>query len=158
MPLKTILRAAVLMIAATAAQSADNAGAPNLAARAAPGGAAVEPGTERVLEIRSYNLKPGMVGTFERLFAEQAYPLLAEHGIDVVAYGRSLHDEDSWYLMRAFDDPAHRERAERAFYASDEWRDGPREAVLDCIESYTTVVLPLDEATVEQLRRLMKAL
>lgn len=133
MPLKVILLAAALMIAATAAQ-----------------------GAERVLEIRSYNLKPGTVETFERLFAEQARPLLDQHGIDVVAYGRSLHDENSWYLMRAFDDPVQRERAESAFYGSREWRDGPREAVLDCIESYTTVVLPFDEATVEQLRRLLK--
>lgn len=115
-----------------------------------------ESGPRQVVEIRSYNLVPGTVETFERLFLQEALPLLEDHGIDVVAYGRSLHDGNSWYLMRSFDDPAQRERAEALFYGSDEWRNGPREAILERIESYTTIVLPFDEETVERLRRLVK--
>jgi ketosteroid isomerase-like protein len=112
-----------------------------------------ESAVERVLEIRSYNLKPGTRDGFHRLFVTQALPLLERSKIDVVAYGPSLHDADSWYLMRAFGTVEERERSEDAFYGSREWRDGPREAILAGIESYATVVIPVDEVTLRGLRQ-----
>jgi hypothetical protein len=105
------------------------------------------------VEIRSYNLKPGTRKEFHRLFLEDAYPMLRRRNVDVVAYGPSLHDQDTYFLMRRYDSLAHREQSENAFYGSDEWRQGPREAILALIENYTEVVLELDEATVEGLRR-----
>jgi len=71
----------------------------------------------------------------------------------VVAYGPSLHDRDSYYLMRGYASLDDRQQSEDAFYGSDAWTRGPREAVLADIESYTTIVIPLDEATVGGLRR-----
>lgn len=107
----------------------------------------------RWLEIRSYNLKPGTRAEFHRLASEQAVPMLRRWQIDVVAFGPSPHDEDSYYLMRSFASLEERERAEDAFYGSDEWRQGPREAVLERIDSYTTIVLEVDPATLQGLRR-----
>ena len=78
--------------------------------------------------------------------------MLKRWNVDVVAYGPSLHDEDSYYLMRRFDSLAHREESEDAFYNSDEWRKGPREAIVSLIENYTEVVIELDEVTVKGLR------
>ncbi|PYQ40437.1 MAG: NIPSNAP family protein [Acidobacteria bacterium] len=101
----------------------------------------------QVVEIRSYNLKPGTRDRFHQLFQTEALPLLRRWKVEVVGYGPSLHDRDSYYLMRAFPSLQERERIEDAFYASDEWRQGPREAILACIESYTTVVVRSDEAT-----------
>jgi hypothetical protein len=106
------------------------------------------------VEIRSYNLKLGTRDEFHRLFLEAALPMLQRWQVDVVAYGPSLHDENSYYLMRRFDSLARREESEKAFYGSDEWRGGPREAILALIESYTEVVLALDEWAVEGLRRM----
>lgn len=105
------------------------------------------------VEVRSYTLKPGTRDEFHRLFLEQAYPMLKRWNVDVVAYGPSLHDENSYYLMRRFDSLAQREQSEDAFYGSDEWRQGPRESILALIETYTEFVLELDEATVQGLRR-----
>jgi hypothetical protein len=105
------------------------------------------------VEIRSYNLKPGTRKEFHRLFLEEAYPLLQRWRVDVVAYGPSLHDENSYYLMRRFDSLAERDQSEESFYGSDEWRQGPREAVLACIENYTEFVLELDAVTVQGLRK-----
>ena len=104
------------------------------------------------VEIRSYTLKPGTREEFHRLFLEEAFPLLQRWKVDVVAYGPSLHDENSYYLMRRFDSLAQRDQSEESFYGSDEWRKGPREAVLACIENYTEFVLELDEVTVQGLR------
>ena len=105
------------------------------------------------VEIRSYTLKPGTRDEFHRLFVEEAFPMLDRWNVDVVAYGPSLHDENSYYLMRRFDSLAQREDSENAFYSSDEWRKGPREAIVALIENYTEVVLELDASTLEGLRR-----
>lgn len=105
------------------------------------------------VEIRSYNLKPGSQDEFHRLFLHEALPLLARWNVDVVAYGPSLHDVNSYYLMRRFDSLAQREESENAFYGSPEWRQGPREAILALIENYTEVVLELDESTLQGLRQ-----
>ncbi len=79
--------------------------------------------------------------------------MLKHWKVDVVAYGPSLHDANSYYLIRRYDSLAHREESEAAFYGSDEWRKGPREAILALIENYAEIVLALDEVTVQGLRR-----
>ena len=104
------------------------------------------------VEIRSYNLKPGMREEFHRLFIEEAFPMLKRWNVDVVTYGPSLHDEDSYYLIRRYDSLDQREESENAFYSSDEWKQGPREAILALIENYTDIVFEMEEVTVEALR------
>ena len=104
------------------------------------------------IEIRSYTLKPGTREEFHLLFIEEAFPLLQRWNVDVVAYGPSLHDENFYYLIRRFDSLAHREQNEESFYSSDEWRQGPREAIVSLIETYTEIVLELNEVTVQGLR------
>jgi hypothetical protein len=105
------------------------------------------------IEIRSYKLKPGTRGEFHRLFIEEAFPMLKRWNVDVVAYGPSPHDKDSYYLIRRYDSLAQREESENAFYGSDEWRQGPREAILAFIENYTEIVLEMDEVTIQGLRK-----
>ncbi|HXD11085.1 MAG TPA: NIPSNAP family protein [Anaerolineales bacterium] len=105
-----------------------------------------------LIEIRSINLKPGPRDEFHRIYIEEALPLLKRWNFDVVAHGPSLHDENSYYVIRRFDSLAQREQMEDAYYASDDWRQGPREAVLALIENYMDIVLELDEVTVQGLR------
>lgn len=105
------------------------------------------------VEIRSYNLKPGVRERLHQMMLEQALPMLERWSVDVVAYGPSPHDQDSYYLIRAYPSLAAREQSQDAFYGSDEWRSGPREPILALIESYTSVVLELDDATLQGLRR-----
>jgi hypothetical protein len=107
---------------------------------------------KRTVEIRSYNLKPGTRDRFHQLVESHALPLLRRARIDVVSYGPSLHDADTYYLMRSFASVDDRQRTEDAFYGSAEWRKGPREAILACIENYTTVVVELDAATLDGFR------
>lgn len=104
------------------------------------------------IEIRSYNLRPGARDEFHRRMAEAALPMLRRWNIDVVAYGASPHDADSYYLIRAYASLEERQQSQDAFYGSDEWRSGPREPILALIESYTSVVLVLDEQTVRGMR------
>lgn len=107
----------------------------------------------RFVEIRSYSLKPGVRDLFHELVVREAVPMLQRWKVDVVAYGPSLHDSDSYYLVRSYSSPEERQQSQDAFYGSDEWRNGPREAILASIESYTTVATWLDDDTVRGLRR-----
>ena len=106
----------------------------------------------QLIEIRSYNLKPGTREEFHRLFLQEAFPMLQRWNVDVVAYGPSIHDQDSYFLIRRFDTLAGREESENAFYGSDEWKQGPREAIIALIDNYTEIVLELEEATIDGLR------
>ena len=108
----------------------------------------------QLIEIRSYTLKPGTREEFHRLFLQEALPMLQRWNVDVVAYGPSLHDQDSYFLMRRFDSLVRREESEDAFYGSDEWKQGPRESIIALIENYTEIVLELEEATIDGLRRI----
>ncbi|GIG69955.1 NIPSNAP family protein [Phytomonospora endophytica] len=97
-----------------------------------------------IVEIRTYRLKPGTGPEFARLMAEEARPLLADAGIRVVDSGLSLVAENGHeeaYLIRAFASVEERDALEDAFYGGETWRNGPRAAVLACIESYHTIVL-----------------
>lgn len=105
-----------------------------------------------LIEIRSIALKPGRREEFHRLYLAEALPLLKRWNFDVVAHGPSLHDENSYYVIRRFDSLAKRDEMEDTYYASDDWREGPREAILALMESYTDIVLELDEETVQGLR------
>ena len=118
-----------------------------------PTGVERQPASRRVVEIRSYNLKPGTRDRFHQLFLKEALPMLKRWKVDVISYGPSLHDQDSYFLMRGFNGVDIRQKEEDAFYGSEEWIKGPRERVLADIDSYTTVVIELDEATVRGLRR-----
>lgn len=110
------------------------------------------PTATRVVEIRSYTLKAGTRDGFHRRFEAEALPMLQRWKADVVAYGPSLHDDESYILIRGFASLDARQREEDAFYGSDEWKNGPRAATLADIASYTTVVLELDHGAVDALR------
>lgn len=104
------------------------------------------------LEIRSYKLKTGTSERFHRRFVDESLPMLHRHKIDVVAYGVSLDEADAYFLMRRYASLEERRSSEDAFYGSDEWRKGPRDAVMADIDSYTTIVLGVDEETLRGLR------
>ncbi|HUH98836.1 MAG TPA: NIPSNAP family protein [Anaerolineales bacterium] len=106
-----------------------------------------------LIEIRTLNLKPGRRQEFQRLFTQESLPLLKRWKLDVVAHGPSLHDENTYYVIRRFDSLAGREQSEDDFYGSDDWIKGPRAAILAVIETYTDVVLELDEAAIRGLRK-----
>lgn len=97
-----------------------------------------------VIEIRTYRLQPGAGPEFHRLVVEQSLPMLERWGVEVVASGPSLDDEDAYVLIRAYPSLEELQRSQDAFYGSDEWRDGPREAIVSRIESSISVVLPAD--------------
>ena len=107
---------------------------------------------KHIVEFRTLTLKPQSRKNFRQLFVERSLPLLQRWNFDVVAHGPSLHDENTYYVIRRFDSLRQREQLEDDFYGSDDWRYGPREAMLSLIENYADIVLALEDAVVEGLR------
>jgi hypothetical protein len=99
-----------------------------------------------VLDLRTYKLVPGGRESFDRIFREGALPMLGRHEIDVVGYGPSLADSEHYYLARAFPSTSVREQQLGAFYGSEEWEQRYERAVMELIETYHTVVIPLTSA------------
>jgi len=106
----------------------------------------------KLIEIRTYRLKPGTAEAFVAAF-RQALPLVRQSGMDVVAFGRSDHERESFYLIRAFDSREQLERQQDAFYSSEVWKLGPREALVACLDDYLNTLLWLSPEGVEDLRR-----
>ncbi len=107
----------------------------------------------RLVEIRSYKLKPGTLGTFHAAMAGLAVPMLRQWHTDVVAFGPSAHEADTYFLIRAYADLDDLNARQDAFYGSDAWRSGPRESVVSLIETFLNTVLWLSADGVEDLRR-----
>ena len=106
----------------------------------------------RILEIRTYNLKPDTRADFARIAHTVVRPMLEQHGMDVVAMKPSLADENSYCLIRAYIDLADRNTSQAAFYGGDGWKEGPRDAILACLEGYATIVMEAGEETIDGLR------
>jgi ketosteroid isomerase-like protein len=111
---------------------------------------------ERIIEIRVYTLKTGVRDSFHERFVRESLPMLRRQGVDVVAYGPSVDDAVSYFLVRSFASLVERTRSEDRLYNSEEWKNGPREAVLAAIETYSTVVVHADSGTVKALRHLVR--
>jgi hypothetical protein len=97
--------------------------------------------TGRIYAIRSYNLKPGVREEFHNLVLKEAIPMLKRWKFNVVDFGPSIHDENSYFIIRGYASITDMEQQENSFYGSEEWKKGPRESVLEHILNYTTVVV-----------------
>ncbi len=103
----------------------------------------------RVLEIRTYQLKPEMADQFGHLMTERSLPLLRQVGMDVVMARPSLHAKEVYVLMRSYHSIEHRQQSQDAFYNSEAWLTGPRQDILNCIEYYNSVVIEADNDSLQ---------
>ncbi|QQP99108.1 NIPSNAP family protein [Lysobacter enzymogenes] len=109
------------------------------------------PAPARLVEIRTYRLKPGHGPRFEAAMA-QTLPMLRASGMDVVAFVSSDHEHESYCLIRAYADRTQLNAQQDAFYSSDAWRQGPRQSLIDCLEDYLNTLLWLAPDSIEDLR------
>jgi len=110
----------------------------------------------RLLEIRTYRLKPGTLEAFHDAVHTKAVPMLKAKGMDVVAYGKSDHEEETYYLVRSFTNRESLEREQAAFYGSNDWRSGPRSELVNRIETYMNTLIFASESAVASMRELNK--
>lgn len=107
---------------------------------------------ERTVEILQYTLLKGTGTIFHTIMREISVPLHQRHGIDVVSFGNSLHDSDCYYLIRAFNNQESMAMVLDSFYASADWRNGPRQDIIGSIETSIKTVISLPPESVNGLR------
>lgn len=101
---------------------------------------------DRVVEIINYQLMPGTGYQFHQIMKTVSAPLHHDAGLEVLAFGNSLHDEDAYFLIRAFGSLTHMAASLGGFYESVTWKNGPRSHIMACIKTSSKSVLILDEA------------
>ena len=100
--------------------------------------------SENIIEILTLDIKPGRRDEFHQVYVDQSLPLLKKWNFRVLAYGASLHDDKSYYVIRAFRSLEDRQKSEDAFYSSDDWKSGPRDAIMGLVEHFAYAVVPAE--------------
>jgi len=104
----------------------------------------------KLVEVRTYRLKPGTAERFVDA-VQIALPLVRDSGMDVLAFGRSDHEQESFFLIRAFADRNQLVCQQDAFYGSSAWREGLRLALISCVDTYLNTLLWLPPLAVEAI-------
>jgi len=98
-----------------------------------------------ILDILILKLKPGNLPAFDKLYQELSLPMLKRWSVDVIAFGPSIHEEDTYLVVRRYADLSDRQQSQDSYYGSDEWKLGPREQIMSLVEDFTTVVIPAND-------------
>jgi hypothetical protein len=84
---------------------------------------------------------PGTRDKFHDVYVKQSLPLQQKWKINVVAFGPSLHDEITYWVVRSFNSLEDWKKSTAAFYASDDWQKGPRAVILAMIDHLSSMVV-----------------
>jgi hypothetical protein len=103
-----------------------------------------------ITEIRIYKLKENKATEFNTVFTEQSLPMMKRWKVNVVDYGFSLIDKDSFHLIRSYENLEQRKESQEAFYGSDEWINGPEKAIMRCIDTYNTSVVDSEKLIINK--------
>jgi len=105
-----------------------------------------------ILDILILNLKAGSRAEFHQLYQELSLPMLKRWKVEVIAFGPSIHEDDTYLVVRRYKDLSDRQQSQDEYYGSDEWKLGPREQIMSLIERFTTVVMPANDDLIEGFR------
>lgn len=103
-----------------------------------------------LLEIRLFTLHPGTRAEFFRISQEGTIPMMRRMGINVVAHGPSLNNDNGYFLLRAFRSEEERVKLSQALYATPEWESTYDAPVTAMIADYETAVMPTTHRLIEQ--------
>jgi len=103
-----------------------------------------------ITEIRIYKLKENTATEFITVFTKQSLPMMKRWRVNVVDYGFSLIDKESFYLIRSYESIEQRKESQEAFYGSDEWINGPEKAIMGCIDTYNTSVVDSEKLIINK--------
>ena len=75
-------------------------------------------------EIRQYEIRPGKMASWLKMFDEEIVPFQTGKGMVIHGVFSGEDDDSVFFWIRRFEDEAHRERLYAAVYDSDEWKTG----------------------------------
>ena len=101
-----------------------------------------------IIEMRTYQTKPGMRTRFLEIFSAKTVPAHREIGMTISGPFLSVDDPDTFFFMRGFPDLASREPMKAQFYEGELWKNELESVLMPMLEKYEVVVVEGPEAIV----------
>ena len=95
----------------------------------------------RVIEMRTYKLKPGLRTAFLEIFRAKSMPAHAEIGMGIVGPFLVVDDPDAFFFMRIFPDLSVRDAMKDRFYEGPLWKNELESLLMPMIEKYDVVLV-----------------
>jgi len=95
----------------------------------------------RVVEMRTYKLKPGLRAEFLEIFRAKSVPAHDEIGMRIVGPFLDIEDPNTFFFMRIFPDLASREPMKSRFYDGPLWKNELEDRLMPMIEKYDVVLV-----------------
>lgn len=112
--------------------------------------------SNQVLELRILRIHHGQRDAYADYMRNGLAQLYEAEGMEFIHHGPSLHDEDSYFVIRIHPSVTEREQRLDTLYSSPEWLMNHEEKVLGMIESMNTTVFAADDRLVEALKKNFK--
>jgi hypothetical protein len=94
-----------------------------------------------VIEMRTYQTKPGKRAEFIEIFNARSVPAHREIGMKVIGPFLSIEDPDTFFFMRGFPDLASRDPMKSRFYDGELWKGELENILLPMLEKYEVVLV-----------------
>jgi len=101
-----------------------------------------------IIEMRTYQLKPGKRSEFLEIFRTKSIPAHDEIGMKILGPFLSIEDPDTFFFMRGFPDLGSREPMKARFYEGALWKGELESRLMPMIEKYDVVVVDDPEGKV----------
>jgi hypothetical protein len=89
-----------------------------------------------IVELRTYQTKPGMRDRFLQLFGELTLPEHERLGISISGPFLSVFEPDRFFFMRGFPDLESRDRLKGEFYGGSLWKERLEALLLPMLDRY----------------------
>ena len=94
-----------------------------------------------IIEMRTYQTKPGCRPQFLEIFRRKSVPAHAEIGMKILGPFLSVEDPDTFFFMRGFPDLPSREPMKAKFYEGELWKGELENLLMPMLEKYEAVVV-----------------
>jgi NIPSNAP len=94
-----------------------------------------------IIEMRTYQTKPGKRSDFLEVFRSKSMPAHAEIGMKILGPFLSIEDPDVFFFMRGFPDLDSREPLKAKFYDGDLWKNELESVLMPMLEKYEVVLV-----------------
>lgn len=94
-----------------------------------------------IVEMLTYQTKPGMRDHFLRVFEELSIPEHQRLGMRIAGPFLGVEDRDIFFFMRGFASMASREELKYGFYEGRLWKEQLEKVLIPMLERYDVVVV-----------------
>ncbi len=95
----------------------------------------------QVIELRTYQTKPGKRAEFLEMFRSTSVPAHREIGMKILGPFLSIEHPDTFFFMRGFPNLAAREPMKAKFYEGELWKTKLEAVLMPMLDKYDVVLV-----------------